>query len=1215
MNTTANNGGSNRHAVDAALTALHANPSFWRERLDVASVRLLDIATSLLPSDEAQLWQLHALRAQFSQCGRAGNNNELVARPEFISVPRAYIAALEQMEPFSAQPIDNPFSAIDSRLPTAAATLHLPIAVRGEVWGVLLLSRAPGNAWSQADIYRANAINAVLMHLLLEHRVDHADHRFQMLAQNAPIAILEFDEHHNVLYRNEQLVDLIGADHQRWTADTWASIIAPSDGRDIQLDVKTAERDGRLQSNYRITRPDGSVRHVLWHVSKVQTTPESSIAKGRLGVALDITSLWETQQQLQELTAQQRNILDHAAHAIIATDMEGKIVSFNPAAERLLGYSAAEMLGNTPDIFNDQEDLRRFRQENHHADFHASYHAMIKKILEHGVQEFEWNFFRKDGTRVPVRASNSVLKNAAGEPLGLLALAVDQTDRKRILEMEQREQNLIMHVSRGTNAAVGEQFFDHLVAELRKATGADYVHILMHLPELEGTKGIMLNRSITPEYRDVPIDFANSPVEHTIKSGQIVHLTDAQTSYPNFALLKEIDLHECIAVPLVSSAGVILGAVTIGHRGALPESALAKYLLEIFAVRASSELERLRNERAQRAREEEQHWLYEASAQIHAQRTVDDVARTAVLVGSRHRSNPRVTVALSEGDKYRLLAYHGAPENAPFSEVYLRQELFYGAILKAKNNILLVPDFTEAMRGTDIYEEAAARNIRAVVCMALVENGDDIGTMTFDYPDTTAFDKLDLDMLGMFGRSVALAMSRALHRQSLEYQAEHDGLTGLFNRSVLHRDFIKWQSEGGNNTALLLLDLDRFKEVNDTLGHHVGDALLRQIGERLRAGMDYSDATIARLGGDEFAVLLRDTNVSKDRAHTLAVKILEALRQPFQVNGINLEIGASIGVALYPDHGDDSHALLRSADVAMYEAKRTGSGVALYHSDLDFNTPERLAIITDFHNGIRQRELILFYQPKIELVSKRITGFEALLRWQHPRLGLLAPDRFLPLVEMTDAIHALTHAVVEMACQQLQQWLSAGEPWTVAVNLSARNLMDDRIVHDVSALMQRYEIPAGRLEFEITETALIQDPAHALVLLERIAALGIALSIDDFGIGYSSLAYLRDMPISTLKIDRTFVRDMQNKPQDQLIIRSIIQLAHGLNLKVIAEGVEYSEVMAWLTGMGCDQAQGYFISRPLPACELPRWIQQWAENIKPIPLEQLDIVRATKQIR
>jgi len=613
-------------------------------------------------------------------------------------------------------------------------------------------------------------------------------------------------------------------------------------------------------------------------------------------------------------------------------------------------------------------------------------------------------------------------------------------------------------------------------------------------------------------------------------------------------------------------------------------------------VRASAELERLQNERALRARETEQHWLYTASEQIHAQHDIESVARAAAEAGIRHGSAPpMVTVTLTEIEtkSYRVLAYAGPPERRPSQTFYPRTQGFNSETLPHRGSIRLVADFRAAMAGTSLHAETVSRGHRAVAVIALIEQGQDIGTISFEYDDPTALDQLDLDTLATFGRSVTLALGRAQHQQALQYQAEHDSLTGLYNRTVLHREFSQWRADGGQTTALLLLDLDRFKEVNDALGHHVGDALLRQIGERLRTGLNYRKATLVRLGGDEFAALLGDPSIGEARARILANNLLQALRRPFLIDGIRLEIGASIGVALYPEHGADSHALLRCADVAMYTAKQNGGGTEIYDPKHDFNTPERLALISEFNNGLRARELVLFYQPKIDLCTQRVVGFEALMRWQHPRLGLLAPDRFLPLVEMTDAIHALTRTVLDIACGQLQNWIADAQPWTVAVNLSARNLIDDRVVRYLTGLLQRHQIPAGRLELEITETALIQDPERALSLLKQIAALGVTLSIDDFGTGYSSLAYLRNMPISTLKIDRTFVRDLLGNPQDEMIVRSIIQLAQSLELNVVAEGVETAEVMARLQVMGCDQVQGYYFSRPLPLPELQLWLTQW----------------------
>jgi diguanylate cyclase (GGDEF)-like protein len=382
----------------------------------------------------------------------------------------------------------------------------------------------------------------------------------------------------------------------------------------------------------------------------------------------------------------------------------------------------------------------------------------------------------------------------------------------------------------------------------------------------------------------------------------------------------------------------------------------------------------------------------------------------------------------------------------------------------------------------------------------------------------------------------------------------------------------------------MLMDLDHFKEINDTLGHHVGDSVLQQVAERLTESMG-ERGLVCRLGGDEFALML-DAAANGPTPLAMAEGILANLRRPFIVGSLNLEIGASIGVALYPKDGDNSHDLLRSADVAMYQAKAARAGIALYSAELDTNTPERLALMTDLHQALSNDELLLHFQPKLDLASRAIVGFEALVRWQHPRRGLLQPDAFVPLAEMGELIHPMTLRVIELALIERKRWQAQGRSHSVAVNISARNLLDAGFVDNVRALVRRYAVAAGELEFELTETALIHDPEAAVRILDEIAGLGVHLSIDDFGTGYSSLSYLRRLPLDALKIDRTFVQSLIDNEQDQIIVRSTIGLAQNLGLKVIAEGVEDAAALRHLAELGCDQAQGYLISRPLPAEQL-----------------------------
>jgi predicted signal transduction protein with EAL and GGDEF domain len=372
----------------------------------------------------------------------------------------------------------------------------------------------------------------------------------------------------------------------------------------------------------------------------------------------------------------------------------------------------------------------------------------------------------------------------------------------------------------------------------------------------------------------------------------------------------------------------------------------------------------------------------------------------------------------------------------------------------------------------------------------------------------------------------------------------------------------------------------------------MGDRLLCRIGPRLQRALQGRDALLCRLGGDEFAVLLRNV-AGAHEVEIVAAELARALREPFPVEGMTLAIGGSVGIAMFPAHGEDSHALLRSADVAMYGAKHAGLGVRVYDPDMDQHTPKRLALISDLGRAVRERQLVLHYQPKLDLRSGRITGFEALVRWQHPQLGLLYPGDFMNLAEMSDVIHDLTIEVFGQALQQQQRWRAAGLEYAVSINLSARNLLDRRCMQSLEELVARYRAEPGSVELEITETALMVDPEGAVTVLNRLAEAGVLLSIDDYGTGYSSLAYLRRLPIYALKIDRTFVQDMLYDEQDAVIVRSTVGLAHNLKVLVVAEGVEDVATLAMLGQMECDMAQGFQLSKPLPADAVPAWLEAY----------------------
>jgi histidine ammonia-lyase len=433
-----------------------------------------------------------------------------------------------------------------------------------------------------------------------------------------------------------------------------------------------------------------------------------------------------------------------------------------------------------------------------------------------------------------------------------------------------------------------------------------------------------------------------------------------------------------------------------------------------------------------------------------------------------------------------------------------------------------------------------------------------------------------------------------LRRQSElnRHQALHDSLTGLPNR-VLFQDRVRQailsaQREGGV-LAVLIMDLDRFKEINDTLGHAYGDRFLIEAAKRLETTLRGADS-IARLGGDEFAMLLESTGA--EQVEGAAARIRGAFHEPFSLQGLPLQIEASIGAAMYPSDAYDVEGLIQRADVAMYVAKHESSGWAAYDPEQDRNEPARLSLISELRRAIDERELVLHYQPKVELRGGRVIGVEALVRWCHPTRGLLGPDTFIDAAQETSLIRPFTLYVIDEALHQCHVWAQEGQTLAVAVNVSTRNLIDIDFPDQVQALLKKWDVPARRLEIEITESAIVADMFRMKTVLDRLGAMGLRLSVDDFGTGYTSLGYLRRLPITELKIDRSFVANMTTSEEDAVIVRSTIDLGRNLGLNVVAEGVEDTAVLKRLEQLGCDVAQGYLMSRPVPPDELTAWLAQ-----------------------
>ncbi|MCW2666906.1 MAG: Diguanylate kinase, partial [Frankiales bacterium] len=458
-----------------------------------------------------------------------------------------------------------------------------------------------------------------------------------------------------------------------------------------------------------------------------------------------------------------------------------------------------------------------------------------------------------------------------------------------------------------------------------------------------------------------------------------------------------------------------------------------------------------------------------------------------------------------------------------------------------------------------------------------------------------------VEALELLAAHAGVAVGNArLHEQRraiegvLAHQAVHDSLTELANRRLLQDRAADVLAErDGETVAVLLLDLDGFKEINDTFGHSYGDGLLRQVAARLAATVRATD-TAARLGGDEFALLVRGLQDRADAERT-AARVQQVLQQPFLVDGITLDIEGSIGVALAPDHGHDIDTLLRCADVAMYIAKRDRAGITVYDPGFDQHTPDRLALLGDLRRALDDpAQLQLHYQPKVDVALGGLVGVEALLRWRHPERGMVAPAEFIGTAEGTGLIHPLTRHVLDTALAQGRQWQDEGQWVPIAVNLSARSLLDVSLTGHIADLLLKHQVPAALLRLEITETSIMADPSRALDVLHGLAAQGVRLSIDDFGTGYSSMNYLRLFPVDELKVDRTFVSQICTDSNDTVMVRSMIELGHNLGMHVVAEGVEDQATLSALAELGCDIAQGSFTGPPMPATDLASWV---AENL------------------
>lgn len=913
--------------------------------------------------------------------------------------------------------------------------------------------------------------------------------------------------------------------------------------------VVLPQETGAQEQSHQLIRKDGSPLPVMVSVTPIRDREES--LNGYMAIISDISARITAEHALQEEELRYRTLIESAGDGIMIWK-DGIFFDCNSATLRLFGCQREAIIGHTPWEFSPplQPDGQSSIDKAH---------LRINAALQGEPQFFEWVHQRADGTLFDAEVT---INRLDGDTTRFIAIVRDITERKKAERQLSEQKDLLQATLKATPGLF--VVFDA------------YGHISSWNEAFES----MLEYSTTEIQSMHILDFC-APEDRDAATATI----------QNMLTLGEIDNLE---LRLMSRRGTQIPVVASGSRAMLRgEPHIVAFAMDI-SIRKLMEKELRDFQLELIQRNNSLRLINLLSIRLNGLTSLEDITRETVDV-IRMISHSTCTLFYlldAERPVLTLAAAHGLDDDEmdAYAEIAMSNSIA-GFVLRC-GKISTLDQIPEDAEHHPLLQAFLDRHdLKEGAFIPLRFNDRPIGILNL-YIEQEGFNhSIDADTLEAIGRTVSLAIANARHLTDLEHQAHHDSLTRLPNRKVLHDTFDHLlETSRPTAMALMLLDLNRFKEVNDTLGHHTGDILLVHTSQRLAHLAGAASALVCRLGGDEFAILLHDINDTAD-AVAFAERISAALHKPFLIDGKNLQVGASIGVALYPDHGKDSHALLRAADVAMYRAKQRVIDVVVYDRQSDTHSPERLSIISDLGEAIDKHQLVLHYQPKLALDNKTVTGFEALVRWQHPRLGFLYPDAFIPVAEQGDAIHRLTHFVLDMALAQQQQWKKQGYRFSVAVNLSARNLVDDRAIGLIHDLLEKYGTQPDELELEITETALMQDPDFAAQLLHRIARLGVRLSIDDFGTGYSLLGYLRHLPISSLKIDRLFVKEMLQNEQDAIIVRSTIGLAHNLSMQVVAEGVEDAHICQALEEMGCDAAQGYYLSEPRSWQDIQRWLQ------------------------
>jgi len=912
-----------------------------------------------------------------------------------------------------------------------------------------------------------------------------------------------------------------------------------------------------------------------WHVEELPGLVVSILAFFTLFYLKSIiTKHDQAVAERYESEAHLANIVDTASDAIITVDNSQCIISFNQGAEKVFGYSAEEVLGQPLDILLPPHFVKVHRQHI------RTFATATKSTRRMGELSQEIFGLRKDGSEFPADASISRL--IMDDEVTFIVILRDITNRVRLEESVKKSEKHLRNVLNGLGP--------HMLVGLMTPEGR---LIEANLPAL-GVAGLkpedVLGKPFEETYWWAYSEAVKKQLHDTIcrvVRGETCRYDVVIRVAENHFITIDFCLH-----PLLDGAGnviyLIASAVDITERK----------LAEDHIQHLRNVLEAIRNVNQLIVREKNQQRLLQGACDIINQTRKYKL----VWIGM-----------LQEGSKDVLPTAQAGLEDNYLKSVKITWDNSEtgkgptGTAIKTRMPFVM-QKITDESRHDPWREQALKQGYASSASVPLVYRNRVFGALNVYSSIPDAFDEEEVNLLTEASRDIGFALHsielEEKHKRAeakMEHLALYDTLTDLPNRTLLHK--LIQQSiasvDPKASLALLSIGVDRFKAINETLGHPVGDRALQKIAKRLQQ-FSHGVIPVARLGGDIFALLLTPIEDSQQPFRT-AHEILEVFATPLKLEGYTIDVEMSIGIALYPYHGKDADTLMVRTEVAMGTAKSAHSRIAAYDTGMEQYTLEHLQLAGELRQAIEQNELILHYQPKINMSERCIIGVEALVRWQHPEKGFMAPDLFIPMAEQTALIHPLTYWVLNEAFAQISQWHQQGLELVMAVNLAVQNLLDAQLVSVIAKGLQDYEVEPAWLMLEITESDLMADPVRAQKTLQQLHAMGVRLSIDDFGTGHSSLAYLKDLPVDELKIDQSFVLNMSSDETQAMIVRATISLAHNLGLTTTAEGVETEAVWEQLQALDCNVAQGYFISRPLTSADFMRWLKESTWKIKSSP--------------